>query len=151
MEQAVLRGTARHPLQVGDDVLIGPRAYLTGCTVEDEAFLATGSTVFNAARVGRGATVRINGTVHLRTTLPPGVKLPIGWVAIGDPVELLPPGEHERIIALLGQLDFSGTVFGLPYRPDGRLDMPQVTGRYTRALGRHQHDRVVDGPGPAGP
>ncbi len=41
MENAVVRGTARHPLRVGDHVLIGPRASLSGCTVEENAFLAT--------------------------------------------------------------------------------------------------------------
>jgi len=35
MENAVLRGTKRHPLRLGADVLVGPRAYLTGCAVED--------------------------------------------------------------------------------------------------------------------
>jgi carbonic anhydrase/acetyltransferase-like protein (isoleucine patch superfamily) len=38
MENAVVRGTARHPVHVGNNVLIGPRAYLTGCTIEDNAF-----------------------------------------------------------------------------------------------------------------
>src|SRR5436190_12305255 len=42
MENAMLRGTRRHPLRVGDHVLVGPRAYLSGCAVETECFLATG-------------------------------------------------------------------------------------------------------------
>jgi carbonic anhydrase/acetyltransferase-like protein (isoleucine patch superfamily) len=70
MENAVLRGTKRHPLIIGDHVLIGPRAYLTGCTVEDCAFLATGCAVFNGAAIGAGAELRINGTVHILTRLP---------------------------------------------------------------------------------
>ena len=41
MENSVLRGTKRHPLTIGNHVLIGPRACLTGCTLEDCAFLAT--------------------------------------------------------------------------------------------------------------
>jgi carbonic anhydrase/acetyltransferase-like protein (isoleucine patch superfamily) len=78
MENAVLRGTKRHPLKIGDHVLIGPRAYLTGCTVEDCAFLATGCAIFNGATVGARAEVRINGTVHLLTRLPPDTTVPIG-------------------------------------------------------------------------
>ena len=42
MENAVLRGTPRDPLRLGRQVLVGPLAYLTGCAVGDEAFLATG-------------------------------------------------------------------------------------------------------------
>jgi carbonic anhydrase/acetyltransferase-like protein (isoleucine patch superfamily) len=37
MEHAVLRGTPRHPLTIGDHVLAGPHCYLTGCTVGDES------------------------------------------------------------------------------------------------------------------
>lgn len=46
MENAVLRGTRRDPLILGRQVLVGPTSYLTGCRVEDEIFLATGSRVF---------------------------------------------------------------------------------------------------------
>src|SRR5438067_11556162 len=97
MENAVIRGSKRHPVTIGDHVLVGPRAYLTGCTLEDDVFLATGATVFNGATVGRRAEVRINGVVHVMTVVPEGVTVPIGWVAVGDPAEILPPNEHDRI------------------------------------------------------
>ena len=71
MENAVVRGTGKHPAAVGDNVVVGPRAHLVGCRVGDNAFLATGATVFNGASIGAGAEVRVNGTVHLRTSLPP--------------------------------------------------------------------------------
>src|SRR5271166_5351697 len=91
MDTAVLRGVRSASLTLGDNVLVGPRAYLTGCIVEDDAFLATGCTVFNGARIGRGAEVRINGIVHLRTALPPHATVPLGWIAVGDPAHILPP------------------------------------------------------------
>ena len=83
MENAVLKASRRAPLHIGRNVLIGPRAYLTGCTVEDEVFLAAGSTVFNFATIGRRAEVRINGVVHIRTRVPSDATVPIGWVAVG--------------------------------------------------------------------
>jgi carbonic anhydrase/acetyltransferase-like protein (isoleucine patch superfamily) len=55
MEHAVLRGTPRHRLVVGDHVLAGPNSYLTGCQVDDEVFIATGAMVFNGARMGRAS------------------------------------------------------------------------------------------------
>ena len=70
MENAVIRGTRRHPATVGDHVLVGPGAYLSGCTIRECAFLATGCRVFNGAIVGARAEVRINATVHLLTRLP---------------------------------------------------------------------------------
>ncbi|MGI8825211.1 MAG: hypothetical protein ACR2JC_06150 [Chloroflexota bacterium] len=62
MENAVIRGSRRHPTHLGDHVLVGPRAYLTGCSV----FVATGATIFNGARLGTRAEIRMNDVVHLK-------------------------------------------------------------------------------------
>jgi len=144
MENAVLRGTPRQPLEMGDHVLVGPRAYLTGCTIEDCVFLATGATVFNGARIGQRAEVRINGVVHIKTVVPADATVPIGWVAVGDPARILPPNDHEAIWAIQEGLDFPGTVFGLKRAAAGETIMPELTRRYTRFLGRHQGDRVLE-------
>lgn len=144
MENAIIRGTRRHPTHLGNHTLVGPRAYLSGCVVEDNVFLATGATVFNGARIGVRAEVRINGVVHLRTMLPPDAVVPIGWVAVGDPVEILPPGEHERIWAIQEPLNFPRTVFGLERVPAGETNMPELTRRYARALGKHRQDQIKE-------
>src|SRR5262249_38128264 len=143
MENAVIRGTARHPVSIGERALVGPRAYLSGCGVDDEAFIASGATIFNGARIGARAEVRINGIVHLRTVLAPDAVVPIGWVAVGDPAEILPPGEHDRIWSIQEGLDFPGTVFGLTRPPGGQSLMPELTRRYARALGAHRGDHVL--------
>lgn len=147
MENAVLRGSKRHPLQVGDHVLIGPHATLSGCAVDDSAFIATGATVFNGARIGRGAEVRINGVVHLKTVIPEDAVVPIGWVAVGDPVSILPPNEHDAIWAVQKELGFSREIWGLEPAGPGETIMPAITERYGRALGRHSQDRALDPPG----
>ena len=139
MENAVIRGTKRHPTSIGDNCVVGPRAHLVGCQVADNAFLATGSTVFNGASVGEGAEVRVNGTVHLRTALPAEAVVPIGWVAVGEPAEVLAPGEHEKIWGLQEPLGFPGTVFGVERGPAGTM-MPELTRRYAAALGAHRED-----------
>lgn len=82
MDTAVLRGVRKNPLTIGNNVLIGPRAYVTGCEVGDNVFLATGMTVFNGARIGSGSEVRINGIVHLRSVLAPNTTVPIGSIAV---------------------------------------------------------------------
>jgi carbonic anhydrase/acetyltransferase-like protein (isoleucine patch superfamily) len=143
MEQAVVRGTARHPASLGDHVLVGPHAHLTGCLVEECVFVATGASVFNGARLGARAEVRINGVVHVNTALAADATVPIGWVAVGDPAQILPPGEHERIWAVQKPLDFPGTVFGLERPPEGRSLMPELTRRYGRALAAHRGDHIL--------
>lgn len=137
MENAVLRGTPGHPLAIGDEVLVGPHAHLTGCRVADGCFLATGSAVFTGAALGRGAEVGIGGVVQLKTALPPGATVPIGWVAVGDPCCILPPDRHEAIWALQEPLDFPKTVFrsGRP-RPGGTIAREALR-RYAAALNRH--------------
>ncbi len=139
MEGAVLKGSQRFPLLVGNNVLIGPRAYLTGCVIEDEVFLAAGSTVFNAAHVGRRAQVRINGVVHIRTHLAPDALVPIGWVAVGDPAQIFSPDQHERIWAVQKELGFYKLVFGLDRPAEGETIMPELTRRYAAWLARQGH------------
>jgi carbonic anhydrase/acetyltransferase-like protein (isoleucine patch superfamily) len=113
MENAVLRGRARHALELGDDVLVGPHAHLNGTTVGDGCFLATGCSLFPGSRLGREVEVRINGVVHVNTALDDGALVPIGWVAVGDPAEILPPSDHDRIWEIQARLDFPGTVYGV--------------------------------------
>jgi carbonic anhydrase/acetyltransferase-like protein (isoleucine patch superfamily) len=112
MENALVRGRAGHAAMIGDDVLVGPHAHLNGTRVGDGCFLATGAALFPGSTVGAGAEVRIHGVVHVNTVLPPGAVVPIGWVAVGEPARILPPGEHEQIWAIQQSLDFPGTVYG---------------------------------------
>lgn len=144
MENAVIKATSRAATHIGNNVLVGPRAYLTGCTIEDCVFLATGTTIFNHAVVGRGAEVRINGTVHLRTRLPADATVPIGWVAIGDPAQILPPHEREKIWEIQKPLDFPKIVFNLDRPPEGQTIMPELTRRYAAHLRAHRQDERLD-------
>lgn len=142
MENALIRASAVSPVHIGSHVLVGPMASVSGATIDDEVFLATGTRVFNGARIGQRCEVRINAVVQLRTVLPPETVVPIGWVAVGDPVQVLPPDRHEQIWAAQQDLDFVGSVFGLD-RDTPDL-MVQLTERYGAALARHRDDRALD-------
>ena len=144
MENAVIRGSVRHPVQIGNQVLVGPRAYLTGCKIGEGTFLATGTTIFNGAKIGDRTEVRINGIVHLKTVVPPDTVVPIGWVAVGDPAEILPPSEHEKIWGIQKPLDFPREIFGLERADGGRSIMPEIAERYTMFLNRHRGDKILD-------
>jgi carbonic anhydrase/acetyltransferase-like protein (isoleucine patch superfamily) len=143
MENAVVKAGKRAPVRIGNHVLIGPRAYLTGCTIADDVFLATGATVFNHAVIGARAEVRINGTVHLKTVVPADATVPIGWVAVGDPAAILPPDRHDAIWAIQEKLDFPKAVFGLDRPPPGSSLMPELTRRYAAFLRAHRNDSEV--------
>ena len=113
MENALIRGRAGHPAIIGGDVLVGPHAHLNGTRVGDGCFLATGTALFPGSAVGAGAEVRVHGVVQVNTVVPPGQTVPIGWIAVGDPARLFPPGQHEQIWAIQQALDFPGTVYGV--------------------------------------
>ena len=130
MENALIRGRAGHPAIIGDDVLVGPHAHLNGTRVGDGCFLATGAALFPGSVVGAGAEVRIHGVVQVNTVVPPGQAVPIGWVAVGDPARIFPPGQHEQIWAIQETLDFPGTVYGAARGARHRANA--ATGRLVR-------------------
>jgi gamma-carbonic anhydrase len=140
MENAVIRGRARHPCLIGDDVLIGPHAHVNGARVGDGCFLATGAALFPGSAAGAGSEVRIRGVVHVNTVLPPGAMVPIGWVAVGDPAQIYPPGQHEQIWAIQEALDFPATVYGIT------RDTPatQRMSRQANWLAAHLNDQIID-------
>ena len=143
MDTAILRGTRRHPLSLSDNVLVGPRASLAGCTIKENAFIATGASIFNEAVIGPRAEVRINGVVHLKTDLPADAVVPIGWVAVGCPAQILPPDAHEDIWAIQKPLNFPKTVFGVDRPVHGETFMPEVMARYAKLLQKHKRDREI--------
>jgi carbonic anhydrase/acetyltransferase-like protein (isoleucine patch superfamily) len=139
MENAVVRGRAGHPVRIGDDVLVGPHAHLNGTAVGEGCFLATGCALFPGSRLGRGVEVRINGVVQVNTALDDGAVVPIGWVAVGDPAQILPPGAHDEIWKVQAGLDFPQTVYGISRDTPARERMR----RQTEWFAAHRDDRLL--------
>jgi carbonic anhydrase/acetyltransferase-like protein (isoleucine patch superfamily) len=140
MENALLRGREAHPVELGNDVLVGPHAHVNGSVVGSGAFVATGAALFPGSRVGRNAEVRINAVVHVNTVLGDEALVPIGWVAVGNPARTIAPWDHEEIWRIQEALDFPRTVYGLPRDATARERME----RQTEWFGAHRDDRVVD-------
>jgi carbonic anhydrase/acetyltransferase-like protein (isoleucine patch superfamily) len=138
MENAVIRATARHDCEIGDNCLIGPNAHVAGAQIEGQVFVATGAAVFHGARLGKGSEVRVHAIVQLRTRLEPGATVPMGWVAIGDPASILPPDRHDEIWTIQAPLNFPDWVYGVPREtPD---PVVAITRRLSRGLGTHVGD-----------
>ena len=98
--------------------------------------------MFNGARIEQGAEVEFNAVVYVNTVVPAGVAVPMGWFAGGQPAELVAPGDWERIRAIMGPLDYPGTVFGVGAGGTDSL-MTDVARRYTRGLALHHQDHIV--------
>jgi carbonic anhydrase/acetyltransferase-like protein (isoleucine patch superfamily) len=141
LENAVVRATARHNCFIGDFCLIGPHAHVVGARLAGRVFIATGASVFHGAELAENVEVRINGVVHLKTSLAAGATVPIGWIAVGDPAQLFPPDRHDEIWAVQRPLNFPHWVYGVDRdAPDA---MAQITRAMSRALAAHVDDEVV--------
>jgi carbonic anhydrase/acetyltransferase-like protein (isoleucine patch superfamily) len=71
-----------HPTTVGDDVTIGHRATLHGCTVKDRCLIGIGAVVLDGAVVGEEAMVGAGALVTPGTVVPPGT------LAVGSPARV---------------------------------------------------------------
>jgi carbonic anhydrase/acetyltransferase-like protein (isoleucine patch superfamily) len=140
MENALVRGRARHPATLGDAVLVGPHAHVNGATVEDEVFVATGVSIFPGAVAGARSELRINSVLHVNSRLAADSVVPIGWIAAGDPARILSPDRHDELWEVQGELDFPGTVYGVPRG----TSMRDVMARQVTFYGEHLTDRELD-------
>ncbi|WP_425624675.1 hypothetical protein [Agrobacterium radiobacter] len=133
-----IRATSRHDCSIGDHCIVGPNSHVVGAQIDAEVFVATGAAVFHGAQIGQGSEVRINGTVHLRTRLQAGCTVPIGWVAVGDPAQILSSDQHEAIWEIQKTLDFPGFVYGVDRAAPNVMNT--ITSRLSDALGIHRSE-----------
>lgn len=144
MEQAVLRAAGRFSLALAEQILVGPHAYLSGCTVGPRTFIATGAMVFNGACLGEACVVALGGKVHVDTALAAGTWVPMGYIAFGQPGRVYPPDEAPAVHEQLGRLNFMRYVFGVDSAGKGRAEvMSEAMTKYARALGIHATDQVI--------
>lgn len=83
-----------HALHVGDDVTVGHRVVLHGCTIEDSCLIGMGAIVMDGAVLGSGLLLGAGSLV------PPGKFLEGGYVWLGSPVRrarALTDDEGERL------------------------------------------------------
>jgi carbonic anhydrase/acetyltransferase-like protein (isoleucine patch superfamily) len=78
----IIHTTQDWPTVVGADCVIGHRAHLEGCVVEDGCLIGSGSLVLNRATVGAGAVVAAAALVRQDTVVPPGA------LAVGVPATI---------------------------------------------------------------
>lgn len=139
MEHALVRGRRDHDVRLGGAVLIGPHAHVNGAVIEDEAFVATGASLFPGSVVGKGSELRINSVLHVNSRLAPGTTVPIGWIAAGDPAELFSPDRHDELWTVQEGLDFPGTVYGV----DRGTSMREIMRRQAEFYAAHRDDTII--------
>lgn len=68
----VMHADPAYPATIGADVVVGHRAVLHGCTVEDACLIGMGAVVLNGAVIGTGSLVAAGSVVGEGTVIPPG-------------------------------------------------------------------------------
>lgn len=74
--------SGKHGTDIGDDVTIGHRAILHGCTVRDRVLIGMGAIVMDAAVVGEDSLVGAGALVT------PGTQIPPRSLVIGSPARV---------------------------------------------------------------
>ena len=145
MENVVLKSsegkTISYPLLIEEHTLIGPYAYLIGCTIEKKCFLAAGAKVYNKAYIGEQSIIGINGVVHIDTNLKAKTIVPTQHMAFGDPAKIYPPDDTGKIAKETESLNFLDTLFQVK---DKSKDLKYVDAleQYHHMLFEHKSDDI---------
>lgn len=82
-DASVLHADVGMPLTLGDDVTVGHKVMLHGCTVGDCSLIGIGAIVLNGAKIGKGCLV---GAGSLVTE---GKEFPDGSMILGSPARVI--------------------------------------------------------------
>lgn len=76
---------AGSPLTIGDDVTIGHKAVLHGCTIGNRVLIGMGSIILDDVEISNDVIIGAG------TVVPPGKKLNGGYLYVGNPAKQLRP------------------------------------------------------------
>jgi gamma-carbonic anhydrase len=85
---------SKFPLHIGNRVVIGHKATIHGCTVEDECLIGMGSIILDGAKIGRGSIIAAGSLI------PPGCEIPPESLVMGSPAQIkrkTGDADHEMI------------------------------------------------------
>ena len=68
---SVLHVDSEHSLKIGDDVSVGHRALLHGCTVGDRVLIGMGAIIMNGAKIGEDSLIGAGALITENTVVPP--------------------------------------------------------------------------------
>ncbi len=84
-----------YALTIGEDVTVGHKAMLHGCTVGNRVLIGMGSIVLD------GVTVEDDVMIGAGSLVPPGKRLESGYLYLGSPVKQIRPLSEAEIAGLL--------------------------------------------------
>jgi carbonic anhydrase/acetyltransferase-like protein (isoleucine patch superfamily) len=113
MENAVIRSSRSFDCRIGDHVLVGPKASITGSQIADACFIATNGTIFHGSTLETGTVLAVNGIIHIDTHCPENTFIPINHIGFGKPAMVYSPAEIPDFHAELRKTGFVKYVYGI--------------------------------------
>jgi len=149
-ENAVLRATAEgnqeHPVDIGNNVFIGPHSTILGCVLEPCSYVATGATILQGARVSSGSVIAVGALVHASTFIPKDFLVPPKMIAVGDPAQILSPDEKEEIGKAIMSVGFAKVAFNIDVTGKSRADIYRETTLVrSKEYEAHLDDQIIRG------
>ncbi|RXJ72149.1 gamma carbonic anhydrase family protein [Veronia nyctiphanis] len=83
-----------YPLIIGDDVTVGHKVMLHGCTIGDRVLVGMGAIVLD------GAVIEDDVVIGAGSLVPPGKMLASGYLYVGSPVKQARPLKDEEVAFL---------------------------------------------------
>ncbi len=93
-DSSVLHADIGKPLTIGDDVTVGHKVMLHGCTIGEGSLIGIGAIVLNGARIGKACIV---GAGSLVTE---GKEFPDGSMIMGSPAKVVRQLSAEQMAGL---------------------------------------------------
>jgi len=91
--------TGTHPTTIGNNVTIGHRAVIHGCTVEDQCLIGIGAILLNGSHIGTQSIIGA-GAVILE-----GMKVPPRSLVVGAPGRIKRLLTHSEVAGIQGYAD----------------------------------------------
>ncbi|MFK8250975.1 gamma carbonic anhydrase family protein [Ancylobacter terrae] len=95
-ELCVLHTDPGFPMTLGDDVTIGHRAILHGCTIGEGSLIGMGATILNGAKIGKGCLVGANALIT------EGKEFPDHSLIVGSPAKVVRTLDEATITRIKG-------------------------------------------------
>lgn len=91
---SILHTDPGFPLTIGNDVTVGHKAMLHGCSIGDNSLIGIGSTVLNGAVIAENCIVGAHALITENKTFPPGSLI------IGAPARVVRQLSEEEIASI---------------------------------------------------
>ena len=108
------------------------------------AYIATGATVLQGAKVGKAAVVAVGALVHANTNIPDGFFLAPNCVAVGNPPTIYGPGDRDAVVDAIKSIAFTRMAFGVtPLTEDRVTTITRATEIRSREFESHFNDIML--------